>query len=322
MRGWFSRHSSANNHLIGEACGLYLAALTWPHWKEAEGWWRTAKTILEREALAQNAPDGVNREQAVSYQQFVLDMLLLPLLAGRADRRRVQRRLHARMEAMLDFLASIMDCGGNVPMIGDADDGYLVRLDLQGEEFRPIKIAAGYRRAPLRRGDFKQKAGRLDDKTRWLLGPDADAGWAGLDAQQTRLPPRQQFAEGGYYILGCDFESPREIRLVADAGPLGYQAIAAHGHADALSFTLSAGGRELLVDPGTYAYHTQQRWREYFRGTARTTRCASTARTSRSRAATSCGCTRRAPGAACGSRRRRRTASRAGTTATCACPTR
>ncbi|MBV8031927.1 MAG: heparinase II/III-family protein, partial [Betaproteobacteria bacterium] len=54
---------------------------------------------------------------------------------------------------------------------------------------------------------------------------------------------------------------------VADAGPLGYRSIAAHGHADALSFTLSVAGREFLVDPGTYAYHTQARWRSYFRGT-------------------------------------------------------
>jgi len=55
---------------------------------------------------------------------------------------------------------------------------------------------------------------------------------------------------------------------VVDAGALGYGAIAAHGHADALSFTLSVGGREFLIDPGTYAYHTQERWRQYFRGTS------------------------------------------------------
>jgi hypothetical protein len=79
---------------------------------------------------------------------------------------------------------------------------------------------------------------------------------------------RRAFPDGGYYILGTDFETPREIRIVADAGPLGYREIAAHGHADALSFTLSAGGTEMLVDPGTFAYHTQPEWRAYFRGTA------------------------------------------------------
>ena len=30
--------------------------------------------------------------------------------------------------------------------------------------------------------------------------------------------------------------------------------------------TLSAGGREMLIDPGTYAYHTQRPWRDYFKG--------------------------------------------------------
>jgi hypothetical protein len=78
---------------------------------------------------------------------------------------------------------------------------------------------------------------------------------------------RQAFPRGGYYILGCDFETQTEIRLVVDAGPLGYRSIAAHGHADALAFTLSVGGMEFLIDPGTYAYHTQGPWRRYFRGT-------------------------------------------------------
>ena len=83
-----------------------------------------------------------------------------------------------------------------------------------------------------------------------------------------RLPVRRAFPDGGVYVLGCNFETPREIRLVADAGPLGYREIAAHGHADALAFTLSLGGHEMLVDPGTYAYHTEGEWRAYFRGTA------------------------------------------------------
>ncbi len=267
VRGWLSLHSSANNHLIGESAALYIAALTWPCWRESRRWRAAGKAILEREALAQNAPDGVNREQAVSYQQFVFDFLLLSLLAGRANNDNFSPAYEARLEAMLDFVASIMDAGGNVPMFGDADDGYVLRLH-QEEHFSVFKSLLATGAILFRRGDFKLKAGRLDDKTRWLLGPDADARFAALDTEKTRLPQRQQFPEGGYYILGAEFETPKEIRIVADAGPLGYRSIAAHGHADALSFTLSAGGLEFFVDPGTYAYHTQARWRNYFRGTA------------------------------------------------------
>ncbi|MGE5640060.1 MAG: alginate lyase family protein [Clostridia bacterium] len=267
VRGWFSRHSSANNHLIGEAAALYVASVTWPHWKASASWRSAAKAILEREALAQNAPDGVNREQAVSYQQFVFDFLLVCLLAGRAANDPFSAAYAQRLEAMLDFICSIMDAGGNVPMFGDADDGYVFRLS-PSPEFDPFKSLLATGAVLFGRGDFKKKAGALDDKTRWLLGPQAKAQFAALDAERTGLPQRQQFGEGGYYVLGCDLDTPKEIRVVADAGPLGYRSIAAHGHADALSFTLSAGGREFLVDPGTYAYHTQARWRNYFRGTA------------------------------------------------------
>ncbi|HEY6863999.1 MAG TPA: heparinase II/III-family protein, partial [Burkholderiales bacterium] len=117
------------------------------------------------------------------------------------------------------------------------------------------------------RPEFKAKASALDDKTRWLLG-DADERYAAVDDSRARLPVRREFPEGGYRVLGTDFETAREIRLVVDCGPLGYTRIAAHGHADALAFTLSVGGLEFLVDPGTYAYHTQGRWRQYFRGTS------------------------------------------------------
>jgi len=267
VRGYFSLHSSANNHLIGEAAGLFIAALTWPHWPGARAWLQTAKAILEREALLQNAPDGVNREQAVSYQQFVLDFLLLPLLAGKANGQPFSAAYESRIERMLEYLGSIMDVRGNVPMFGDADDGLVVRLAQNGD-FSPYRSLLATGAILFQRDDFKLKAGALDDRTRWLLGSRADALFQAQSAAQTQLPLRQTFPAGGYYILGCDFESDSEIRLIADAGPVGYRSIAAHGHADALAFTLSVGGQEFLIDPGTYAYHTQGPWRRYFRGTA------------------------------------------------------
>jgi hypothetical protein len=267
IRGWLSLHSSANNHLIGEAAGLFVAGLAWPHWPAAREWLAAGKEILEREALAQNAPDGVNREQAVWYQQFVLDLLVTALLAGKANRQWFSADYESRIEVMMDFIASIMDAGGNVPMIGDADDGRASSF-IPGNESSPYKSLLALGAILFKRGDFKLKAGALDDHGRWLLGPAADAEFAALDIEKTRLPLRQAFPEGGYFVLGCEFDTPDEIRLLADAGPLGYRSIAAHGHADALAFTLSVGGEEFFIDPGTYAYHTQERWRQYFRGTA------------------------------------------------------
>ena len=267
IAGHLSLHSSANNHLIGEVAGLYVAGVAWPHWPRAAQWCARGREMLEREALLQNAPDGVNREQAVSYQQWELDLLLIPLLAARANGDDFSAAYIGRIEAMLVYLASIMDAGGNVPMFGDADDGYVVRLDPRPGfcRYRSL-LATGA--VMFGRGDFKAKSDGLDDKTRWLLGPHADFAFDGIDTSAAKLPIRREFPDGGYYILGTDFETASEIRMVVDAGPLGYREIAAHGHADALSFTLSVGGNEFIVDPGTFAYHTEADWRSYFRGTA------------------------------------------------------
>jgi hypothetical protein len=277
-RHW-SRHSSANNHLLGEATGLFVAALTWPLWRASAEWERQARAELEREALAQTFADGVNKEQAIWYHHAVADMMLVAGLVARANDRDFGKEYWGRLEVMLEFVASVMDVGGNVPLIGDADEGVLVRfVPEQGGGGNGAGDPAASREMDVfssllatgavlfERPALRAKSGVFDDKSRWLLGDAGATAYARIDASRA-FPVRRAFPEGGYFILGEDFETPREVRLVADAGPLGYLAIAAHGHADALAFTLSVGGKPILVDPGTFSYSSQP-WRRYFRSTA------------------------------------------------------
>jgi Heparinase II/III-like protein/Heparinase II/III N-terminus len=269
----FSRHSSANNHLLGEAAGLFIAALTWPLWPESRRWRAQARAELAREALRQTYEDGVDKEQAVWYHHAVADMLLLAGLFARANGCDFAADTWSALESMLDFLASIMDVSGGVPAIGDADQGVLARLEPAGGA--GSQGGSGVYRSLLASGavlfdrpEFRLKAGELDDKTRWLLGDAAAARFASIDPSGARLPVRRSFPRAGYYVLGDELETPAEVRIVADAGPLGYLSIAAHGHADALAFTLTVGGTPFLVDSGTFAYHTDRTWRRYFRGTS------------------------------------------------------
>jgi hypothetical protein len=262
-RHW-SRHSSANNHLLGEATGLFVGALTWPLWRESAEWLRQGRAELEREALAQTYADGVNKEQAIWYHHAVADMMLVAGLVARANGQDFGPEYWARLEVMCEFIASVMDVGGNVPMIGDADQGVLVRfVPEECDVFRSLLSTGAIL---FRRPAMRAKGAVFDDKTRWLLGDDAEGAFARIDASKA-FPVRRAFPEGGYFVLGEDFETAREIRLVADTGPLGYLAIAAHGHADALAFTLSVAGKPILVDPGTFSYSAMP-WRRYFRSTA------------------------------------------------------
>jgi hypothetical protein len=168
---------------------------------------------------------------------------------------------------MVDFLASMTTFAGRLPMIGDGDDGCVVRLAPE-RGFSPHGSLIATGAVLFERPDLAAKAGALDGKTATLLGVEAVRRLAFLKQRgRAGFRPRTQFAESGYYLLGHAFETPDEVRLLVDAGSLGYLSIAAHGHADALSFTLDIGDKEILIDPGTYSYHTDPPWRRYFRST-------------------------------------------------------
>jgi hypothetical protein len=266
IRGYLSLHSSANNHLLGELMGLFVAASVWPVFTDSTAWLQFAQQGFEREALVQNAADGVNREQAVYYQHEVMDMMLICQQVAQASGGSFAPAFLSRLECMAEFLVAISDVTGNVPMLGDADDALVVRWSQQqvGNPYRPLLATAA---VLFGRADFKQAAGVFDEKSAWLLGRAGLARWHDLNTKRI-APTQASFPEGGLYLLGSEFGAPGEVKLVIDCAPLGYLGIAAHGHADALSFTLSSEGEEILVDPGTFSYHTQAAWRNHFRGTS------------------------------------------------------
>lgn len=273
IAGHFSRYSSANNHLFGEYTGLYIGAITWPLWSESANWLSLSRRGLEEEAQRQIAADGVNREQAFWYLHEVADMMLLSGLYGRANGTDFSADYWKRLEAMLEFIAAAMHRAGGVPTVGDSDDAVLVHWvpelaapDDSGFNVYRSLLATGA--VLFGRSDFRLRGGGFDEKSRWLMGDGAAQRFEALAEAAMPVAPRREFPDGGYWLLGGDFGTAREVHVLADAGPLGYLSIAAHGHADALAFTLSADGQDILIDPGTYAYHTDMMWRDYFRGTS------------------------------------------------------
>ena len=70
------------------------------------------------------------------------------------------------------------------------------------------------------------------------------------------------FPTSGYTVI-----RNREIIFTFDHGSLGMAPFCNHGHADALSITLTKNDKKVLVDPGTYRYNNVPEWRRYFKGT-------------------------------------------------------
>lgn len=258
----YSRHSSANNHLIGELAGVFVGAQTWPCWPRVRALGERARRELEQQIVLQTTEDGVNREQAFEYAAFVYDFFAVSERCAAVAGRPLSAAYLDRMAAMCCFIRSVMDAGGHVPQVGDADGAQVLRLHPDGAH-------AGF-------AAMLHKGALLFGRPDWVQGLQAqgrqEAQWfyAGLErpAAQTQRQPGLAFPEGGYQLFESAPGTAHEIKGLVDVGPLGYLGIAAHGHADALQLCLSVGGRPLLVDPGTYSYWCEKPWRDYFRGTA------------------------------------------------------
>ena len=165
---YYSGFSSANNHLIGEAAGVYIGCHTWPLWPQSSRWRARARQILIAECARQNFADGVNREQATSYQQFVFDFLALAAIAGGQGDDPFPQSYWQRLEVMVGFVAELSARGGRLPQIGDSDDALVVALapDAFVEPFRSM-LGVGARLFD--RPEWESIAEGTVDRARWIL---------------------------------------------------------------------------------------------------------------------------------------------------------
>ncbi len=258
VAGRLSLYSSANNHLIGELVGLFVGSSCFDFWPACSGWRNRSRKLLEREIRLQVGDDGVNREQALSYHLFTLELFLLAYVIATKTGQTFSAGFAERLQSMAAFVDSLVTSNGDLPWYGDSDEA---RGFVLSEEESSLEVTL-------------QLAGLLFDEPRWMrfnptptqsaraLVPDL------LERPQTAGSPagrREVFPDAG---LACVRTDDERLALLMDFGPLGFPAPAGHGHADSLSVWLSVEDEYFLVDSGTYAYHSHPEWREYFRSTA------------------------------------------------------
>ena len=248
----FSRGSSANNHLIGEAAGVFVGACYFSDFPNAARWAREAQHVLEREIRLQSYDDGCTREHTFAYQFFVIQFFSLCLLAGDASGSPFSDAYRGRLHAMFRFLKELSADTGLPPNVNDNDDGYVLDLgDLPGAPAGLLDVGAAIFDDP------DLSSGQPSETVFWLTGKHAaSASNAGSSRRSVSFP------ESGYHLLRSN-----RLSVFFDCAELGYGSIAAHGHADCLSICLAADGRPVIVDAGCYDYFTHPEWRDYFRET-------------------------------------------------------
>jgi len=258
-----STHSSAGNHLIVEAVGLFWLGKALESTKQGIAWLSKGRQILWDQALRQILPDGTGREQSFWYLGFVLDALFHYLLLE--DRKLVPQEVLHRIENALDFVDAMILPDGSFFDYGDRDDGSIFRSDWRYEESPfPSLLSHGslffqktqwYRDSPM-------AARRL--KFWGYEPPRASTSSASVNTAETGLASKKviTYRDGGMTLM-----RQGDGRLLFRHAKLGLEPTYGHGHADALSVLLTWKKVPVLTDGGTGQYNGDSKVRDYFRST-------------------------------------------------------
>ncbi len=244
----YSRYSSANNHLLVEAAAIGIAgfAFHFSPWKEL------AIRLLTEELTKQNYSDGVNKELSLHYQTFGMEAyLLLAHISG-------ESRWNNMLKKQCKYVAHAIWKERAVCEFGDDDEGKIV--DLQGGIWHQWEWVLQL--GSLVTGERYSKFEDICENTRWFFPNeelDDIKNKPLYDATNSKC-----FKEGGNSFLR---DSQDRVLIGIDHAALGFGSIAAHGHADALSFQILVDGNPVFTDPGTYIYHCDIEHRNSFRKT-------------------------------------------------------
>ena len=250
----YSRFSSANNHLLVEATAIGLAGYAFDNsqWKEL------ACKILSEELDKQNYVDGVNKELSLHYQTFGMEAYLLLMHVMQNENNEEWKQWLPMLKKEAEFVAHSSWREKAVCEFGDDDEGKI--LDLQGGEWHQwdyvLQLASLV--TGTRYSDFET----LYENINWLFTRD--------EIEEIRTKPLYDASRSRCFEVGGNTfirDKQNRILIGIDHAELGFGSIAAHGHADALSFQMLIDGKVVFVDPGTYIYHCDIEHRNSFRKT-------------------------------------------------------
>lgn len=240
-----------NNHLIAEATGLVFMGIMFPEFKEAEKWRKKGANVLEEELKTQILSDGVSWEQSIGYHKFVTDLILMAVILMKKNEMKVPETILSKLNQMIDFLSFVTKNDGTIPLVGDEDQGRVIKLDETSYDDARSTITAG---AVLFDREDWLKAN--SEEALWFFGEKALTGKTANILKGSKL-----FKDSGLMVM-----RDKNKCMLFLAGPQDPKySHASHKHLDELSFVLEAYGASFLVDSGTYTYFGDFGWRRYFK---------------------------------------------------------
>lgn len=250
----FIADGANTNHLLADYLGLHYLGTLFPEFDSADRWLRAAQRGLETEIRSQVLEDGGDYECSLSYHRLVLEMFLSAYLLGRRNNRPFSSEYKDRLTKMILFSRSFVGPSGTAPLIGDNDDGFVVKLAFDDPtDHRPLvdigAVLFGLAVLPEL---------NLSEERFWFLGRQ-NAKIANKQAASRSIWHKKS----GYVVV-----QNSRMQVTLNAAPVPERQFGGHKHNDLLSVTLQVGERPVLIDAGTACYTADYDARNRSRSTA------------------------------------------------------
>ncbi len=232
-----------NNHGISEAVGLLVlgARFRGVH-RDALTWASQGRRLLERLVREQFAEDGWYIQHSFNYLRLALEQCIIAQRVLRSASISLSPPAVARLKAAVRLLLTVIDPEtGTVPNHGHNDGSFIHPATLAPyRDYRPVITAAcAMFGIPLPSNVPPDR-----EVLAWLGvpepargGPLGDGVWSGGSGwAASRLGSTAVFLRAGRYT-------------------------SRPGHLDPLHLDVRLGGREVIVDPGTFSYNAPPPWR-------------------------------------------------------------
>src|SRR6266851_8379687 len=260
-------HLLTSNHYLSDVVGLYCLSM----FLDGEGMAARRckyRQRIEAEMARQVYEDGGDYEASTGYQVLVTQLFSTALLLMRSEHPAPATAFIERLRMMFRFLNTVASVSGQLPQVGDCDDG---RTELLVDDIQQMIHLPVPERNSLRVPNLLGLGQRLFGEG---AGDGDDAAWYGF-TDSTRISyPDPQINPGSACPMrvlpksGIGILRHGSAEILFFAIPNGIFGKGSHTHNDKLSFVLRVGGQEVLCDSGTGCYTRDMATRNRFRSTA------------------------------------------------------
>jgi hypothetical protein len=242
-----------NNHGTSEAAALYIGGYWLAAQDDARGkhWARSGRRWLENRTARLIGSQGSFSQYSLNYHRVLLDTLSMVEVWRRQQQLpELSQRWQQRAQAATGWLwHMIQPENGDGPNLGANDGARLLPLtDSAYRDYRPsVQLATAL---------FANQAAYPSDGD-W----NQPLHWLRIPLPHTPAPPTDSYLadDGGFAVL---HQGPAQVLLRYPRYRFR------PSQTDPLHLDLWLNGNNLLRDAGSYSYHTEPRWLDYFNGVA------------------------------------------------------